>query len=698
MKYCSREEANMKKKIICYFVCMLLLVTYAGAISSPNVEFLKSVYSNSYNQYSHTILGEYFTLEDCTPSKYSHRALKNLFCSKYHPFYYVTMVYDENKWAEQRADELDVYVSPTLIWDGGFLTDIGSNEDIKADMADYNESIIACGNRNVKDIDLNLNVEWLGAVNIIPGDGETEVPIEQIMSWSNSEMEINVEVTNHKTETYNGHLHVYVTEVNSTFWDDKWGNPFTHAFLDYAWNEDVTISGSGSWEDTVCWDGYDYQTGYGDYYQNITQDNILLVASIFDEDNNYYADETTGVRTGYNTDPKLYDIYFGTTFPPPLIFENVSSIKYCPPGGLNFNTTYYWRIDVKDANGNIISTDFMYFTTMDNEPPYVPGWEYPVNGSFNVPICVNLSWIGGDPDGDEVTYEVYFGDDPENMEQVSWNQTENWYWIYDLDFTKKYYWYVVAWDQYGYCTIGPKWCFTTEENLPPNPAENPFPPDGDTIPPDGEVILCWNGSDPNLCDTLLYDLYFDDVNPPLNQIFYKNPNNCWKIPFNLTKYRTYYWKVDTYDKMGEFAEGYVWSFTTGDNNPPDAPKITGPGSVPQDSIKLIEKNPANYPPGKPIKFRFEATDPEGHDIYYWIDWGDGNYEGWIGPYSSGEEITRNHTWCECGTYTVMAKAKDIYGAEGPWGTLFVPIVRNKVFNFLFQKWLEQFPKAFPIIK
>jgi len=193
-------------------------------------------------------------------------------------------------------------------------------------------------------------------------------------------------------------------------------------------------------------------------------------------------------------------------------------------------------------------------------------------------------------------------------------------------------------------------------------------------------------------------LYFDDVNPPLTQVLWQTYDNCWGIPFNLTKYRTYYWKVDTYDKMGEFAEGYVWSFTTGDNNPPDAPKITGPGSVPQDSIKLIEKNPANYPPGKPIKFRFEATDPEGHDIYYWIDWGDGNYEGWIGPYPSGEEITRSHTWCKIGTYTVMAKAKDIYGAEGPWGTLFVPIVRNKVFNFLFQKWLEQFPKAFPIIK
>ncbi|MHA1969113.1 MAG: hypothetical protein ACW964_15105 [Candidatus Hodarchaeales archaeon] len=670
----------MKKKIICFSVCMLLLATYAGAVSSPNVEFNKSVNSNPYNDYSHTILGEYFTLEGCTPSRYSHMALMELYYSEYHPFYYVSMVYDENKWANQRADELDVYVSPTLVWDGGYLKDIGSNEDIKADMADYNESIIACGNRNVKDIDLNLDVEWLGVVNIIPENGTTEVPIDQVMSWSNSEMEIDVEVINHETETYNGHLHVYVTEVNSTLWDDKWGNPYTFAFLDYAWNEDVTLSGSGAWEDTVIWDGYDHQTGYGDYYQNITQDNILLVASIFDEDNFNYADETTGVRTGYDTDPKLYDIYFGCTFPPPLIFENVSTNKYIP-GDLGWNVTYYWRIDVKDANGNIISTDFMYFTTRDNNPPYAPGWECPVNGSNDVPICGNLSWIGGDPDGDDVTYDVYFSDDPENMKQVTWNLTENGIVMDNLNFNKTYYWYVVAWDEYGYYKVGPLWSFTTEENLPPNPAENPYPPDGHpSIPVEG-VILKWNGSDPNLCDEFRYNLFFDDVNPPLTQVLAESFQNFYGIPFTLPKYKTYYWRVDTYDKTGEFTEGYVWSFTTGDNNPPTDPLIKGPKTKSRNRV---------------YKFTFMSTDPENHTIQYLVDWDDGT-EDLTDFYPSGEEVTLSHSWAFHGSVRIRAKAIDQYGAESNWSDLLFSV--PKTFNLqLIDILFARFPNTFLILQ
>jgi hypothetical protein len=682
MKYCKREEANMKKKIICFFICILLLVTYAGAVSSPNVEFNKSVNSNSYNEYTHTILGEYFTLLDCNPSKYSHRALKNLYCGEYHPLYFITMVYDENKWAKQRYDELDLSKSPTVVWDGGYMIDEGSNVNVEEDMADYNISIIACGNRNVKDIDLNLDVEWLGAVNIIPEDGETEVPIEQVMSWTNSEIEIDVEVTNHEVETYNGHLHVYVTEVNSTLWADKWGDPYNFAFLDYAWNEDVTISDSGSWEDTIFWDGYDYQTGYGDYYRNITQDNILIVASIFDEDNNNYADETTGIRTGYDTDPKLYDIYFGSTFPPPLVLENATIKKYVPIDELGWNVTYYWKIDVKDANGNLIAGEFTYFTTRSNDPPYVPDWEYPVNGSIDVPICGNLSWMGGDPDGDEVTYDVYFGTDPENMKQLAWNLTESGFVIDNLNFNKTYYWYVITWEvDYDLYTVGPLWNFRTEKNLPPNPAEGPYPPDGYLYAPTEGAVLCWNGSDPNLCDEFRFDLYFDDVNPPLTQVLWETYDNCWEIPFELPKYKTYYWRVDTYDKMGEFAEGYVWSFYTGDNNPPTDPLIKGPKTKNRDRI---------------YKFTFMSTDPENHTIQYLVDWDDGT-EDLTDFYPSGEEVTLSHSWDFHGSVRIRAKAIDQYGAESNWSELLFSV--PKTFNLQFIDLLfARFPNIFLILQ
>ena len=167
-----------------------------------------------------------------------------------------------------------------------------------------------------------------------------------------------------------------------------------------------------------------------------------------------------------------------------------------------------------------------------NNPPDPPGDPNPIGP--NATICGNLSWNCSDPDGDDLTFDVWFGD-VFNMNQVAWDQTENWFWIYDLDFVKRYYWYIVAWDEHGAYTVGPIWNFRTEANLPPNPAEDPYPPDGDIIPLDEGVILCWNGSDPNLCDTLRFNLYFDDVNPPLTQALWQTYNNCWGIPFTLTK-------------------------------------------------------------------------------------------------------------------------------------------------------------------
>ena len=108
------------------------------------------------------------------------------------------------------------------------------------------------------------------------------------------------------------------------------------------------------------------------------------------------------------------------------------------------------------------------------------------------------------------------------------------------------------------------------------------------------------------------------------------------------------------------------------NHPPKAPKITGPGNIPSDSIKGIVMNPVNFPPGKPIEFRFEAIDPDGDDIRYHIDWGDGDYEI-TRFYPSGVEVKVNHTFNCQGTYTVSARAEDTCGFTGPWGTMSIPI-------------------------
>jgi len=84
-------------------------------------------------------------------------------------------------------------------------------------------------------------------------------------------------------------------------------------------------------------------------------------------------------------------------------------------------------------------------------------------------------------------------------------------------------------------------------------------------------------------------------------------------------------------------------------------------------------------------------------VSYFIDWGDDTNTGWIGPYTSGDQITESHTWSTKGTYMVKAKAKDPFGNESDWATLRVtmPYSFNKpVIHFLellFQRFLQCVP-------
>lgn len=89
-----------------------------------------------------------------------------------------------------------------------------------------------------------------------------------------------------------------------------------------------------------------------------------------------------------------------------------------------------------------------------------------------------------------------------------------------------------------------------------------------------------------------------------------------------------------------------------------------------------------------------TTDPEDDDVYYFIDWGDSTNSGWIGPNVSSEVITLYHTWNNRGTYTIKAKAKDIYGWESDWATLKVrmPLQYNIPFLQFFDQLFEQFPR------
>ena len=123
---------------------------------------------------------------------------------------------------------------------------------------------------------------------------------------------------------------------------------------------------------------------------------------------------------------------------------------------------------------------------------------------------------------------------------------------------------------------------------------------------------------------------------------------------------------------------YVWIQDS--NDPPGKPYIDGqtPGRV-----------------GEEYTYILESSDPDDNDVWFIVDWGDGTHTNWVGPYASGEKATISHTWDMEGTYTVTVKAKDVFGAEGPEGTL--PVTMPKTSGF-FSSFMDNFPLIFRMLK
>jgi hypothetical protein len=125
------------------------------------------------------------------------------------------------------------------------------------------------------------------------------------------------------------------------------------------------------------------------------------------------------------------------------------------------------------------------------------------------------------------------------------------------------------------------------------------------------------------------------------------------------------------------------------------------------SVSIINNQPPNTPTidgralgktGTPNPYTFTTIDVNGDDVYYYIDWGDGQVDEWVGPYNSSEIAEITHIWDTKGIYTIKAKAKDVYDMESDWGTLKVIMPTEYVTHGFLQHLFETFPHAFPILR
>ncbi len=169
-----------------------------------------------------------------------------------------------------------------------------------------------------------------------------------------------------------------------------------------------------------------------------------------------------------NSDGLYYDIYFGKD-EIPGIYRIGHAATEITISNLERDQKYYWQIVVTDepysreaiADGSnelleeiaIVRRDsavkigeIWNFTTKKNSPPELVSI-YPTDGATNVFITESASWIFTDPDGDTLTYDLYFDND-RNPKNIAVNISISTYspFMYGME---KYYWKIVAKDNYG---------------------------------------------------------------------------------------------------------------------------------------------------------------------------------------------------------------------------------------------------------
>jgi len=103
--------------------------------------------------------------------------------------------------------------------------------------------------------------------------------------------------------------------------------------------------------------------------------------------------------------------------------------------------------------------------------------------------------------------------------------------------------------------------------------------------------------------------------------------------------------------------------------------------------------------GESYTYTTSTTDPDGDEVYYLFDWGDGTDSGWIGPFNSGAQASASKIWNAENSFEIKAIAKDNHGKLSVWSDpLTVTMPRSKAVSMPFVTFLKSHPNLFPILQ
>jgi hypothetical protein len=274
--------------------------------------------------------------------------------------------------------------------------------------------------------------------------------------------------------------------------------------------------------------------------------------------------------------------------------------------GLDLGTTHYWQIIAADNRGRETPGPVWRFSTYapPNNPPSDPVVVYPASGAVNMPLDVQLQWASTDPDGDQITYDLFVGKTFPLEKIVSDLVGPSYIAAQPYDSLSTYYWQVVARDDRGLANENsPVWSFKTSDqaNLPP------YVPVGITPASSAadvalRPVFSWSGGDPE-GDAVVYDLYLDTVAPPLQLVASNLSEERWTPAADLNKGARYYWYIVARDGGELDRKSEIYSFYVQTVNDDTAPTLisvmpaNGATDVAQtDVVRIVFSEPVQKNP------------------------------------------------------------------------------------------------------
>ncbi len=473
---------------------------------------------------------------------------------------------------------------------------------------------------------------------------------------------------------YQGHLRIYVVEPESR-WNNYDGEPYHFGFLDFAFNDMISLEYQEVFTNSITWDGN--QAGFGDIQEN----NIIVMAALFNPEIHkgysnppmgfpfeaHYVDAAAAATPGNSASNTVNEEFTHT------VFVEEATAEYCPycPAMANALYTvydsgdypfYFTALITKNKQGNLINQVALDHLVND----------------YNLYAYPTAHFDGG--------YKTLVGgyDNPDTFSNKIQSSSQRD--VHELDFTVSLEWM-------GNSELEIDISITNNEEFFNSPPEKPTITGPTSAKYGEEQTYEITATDPDDND-IYYYIDFGDGTEEITKGPYDSGKTT-RVKHTWEKQGAYTIKVksrDTYDEKSGWVTLEVSmpkniQTTNNDNNPPNPPIITGPTSGKIDETYLY--NVTITDPDEDVMFNLE------------VDFGDGIVHEDCGcgqSWQNGTVVEVSHKWQKAGNYGITARVQDAYGEWSEWSNpLPITMPKNKPIN-PFLQFLEQHPHLLPILR